>query len=484
MMRKAILSAALVAAGFIGGYALHRPSADPPAAAARKILYYHCPMHPAYKSDRPGSAPCCGMEMVPVYAGEAVPAAAGADVPGAVRISAERQQMVGLRTAKVERTSGLHTIRALGRVAADETRIRRITALVEGVVRSVCPWAAGDLVRKDEVLATSFVSVRDIYAAMQNYFLALSAVDQGLERSGDKSLIDSSQAQVRLNEELLKTYGLTEAQMRNLARTRQITRDIEFRSPVDGIVLARSVSLDQRVERGYELFRIADLSKVWVLADLFENESGQVQPGSAVRVRYQGRSHRAVVTQARQFDPAARTMRVRLDLDNPGLVLRPDMFVDVEFDVQEPEGISVPVDAVLDSGRRKAVFVSSGDGVFEPREVIAGSRFGDRVHIVKGIDEGDSVVVSGLFLLDSESRLQLSASRAAGMPAPASSSASVTTAAKTIDPVCGMEVDPSSAAYRSEYQGATWYFCSRECKTKFDAAPAKYAPRKATPSGA
>jgi YHS domain-containing protein len=176
------------------------------------------------------------------------------------------------------------------------------------------------------------------------------------------------------------------------------------------------------------------------------------------------------VADARQFDAASRTLKVRLELDNPGLILRPDMFVDVEFEIQEPEGISVPYDAVLDSGRRKVVFVSAGQGVFEPREVTTGTRYGDRVQIVQGLHQGDNVVVSGLFLLDSESRLRLAAASAA-KPALA--------AGATTDPVCGMAVDPAKAAHSSTYNGSNYYFCSPSCKSQFDKDPARFAAKKA-----
>ena len=174
-----------------------------------------------------------------------------------------------------------------------------------------------------------------------------------------------------------------------------------------------------------------------------------------------------------QFDPASRTLRVRLELDNADFVLRPDMFVDVEFDIKEPKGISVPFEALLDSGRRKTVFVSTGEGVFEAREVTTGSRFGDRVEIASGLAEGDRVVVSGMFLLDSESRLQMSAAASTKLPMAAEA---------VTDPVCGMEVDASKTAHQSEYEGATYRFCSKSCKDKFDANQARYAAKKGTAS--
>lgn len=461
---KSILLVLALAAAFLAGYWLRRPVGA--ANGARQPLYYIDPMHPAYKSDKPGIAPDCGMQLEPVYAGEDVPGSALA--PGAIRIGAAKQQMMGLRISRVARSSGSHTLRVLGRVAPVESRIHRVTAQSEGVVRFVSSYAAGDIVKKDELLARYFVPSAEIYSAIQSFFMAASTMEQGLEQNPNKALMDSARAQLRLSEELLQTYGISEGQIKDMIRTRQVTRDIQFRSPVTGLVLSRSVALGQRVERGAEIFRIADLSRAWVLADVFENDGALIRPGMAGRVRYQGRTYTAVLTEARQFDPASRTLKVRLELDNPGLVLQPDMFVDVEFDVAQPEGIFLPVDGLLDSGRRKAVFVAYGDGSFEPREVITGTRFGDRVQVLKGLDEGEMVVVSGLFLLDSESRLRLPADGAASAPKAVS---------PNTDPVCGMQVDPAKAANQAEFDGCMYRFCSKACKAKFDHNPSRYARR-------
>jgi Cu(I)/Ag(I) efflux system membrane fusion protein len=360
-------------------------------------------------------------------------------------------------------------------VAADETRVHRVTALVDGVVRHVSSYAAGNRVRTGDLLARYFVSLPEVYNAMQSYFVAMNTLEQGLALSDDQKRIDQAKAQVRLSEELLETYGMSETQIQEVARTRQVTRDIEFRSPATGLVLSRTVAIGQRAERGAELFRIADLSRVWVLADLYENDGGLVRPGARANIRYQGRAWPATVGTALQFDAASRTLKVRLELDNPGMVLLPDMFVDVEFEIQEPEGISVPADALLDAGRRKVVFVAASDGGFEPREVSTGARFGDRVQILDGLKEGETLVVSGLFLLDSESRLQMAAAEAAKPPAPA--------AAAHVDPVCGMEVEPADAKYHSSHGGAEYYFCSKACKQEFDGAPARFARKAAAAKG-
>jgi Cu(I)/Ag(I) efflux system membrane fusion protein len=166
------------------------------------------------------------------------------------------------------------------------------------------------------------------------------------------------------------------------------------------------------------------------------------------------------------FDEAARTLKVRLETDNPGFALKPGMFVDVEFTVELPTALVVPADAIVDTGLRKTLFVDRGNGFFEPRQVETGWRIGDQVEITKGLMPGERIVISGTFLIDSESRMKASAQGVSG------------TAAK--DPVCGMAIDQKRAAAAgrsSEYKGTTYYFCSDGCKKDFDKEPAKYAGR-------
>ena len=197
---------------------------------------------------------------------------------------------------------------------------------------------------------------------------------------------------------------------------------------------------------------IGDLTNVWILADVFEHEAKWLQPGDAVRVVYQGEPFSAVVSNVLPiFDAEARTMKLRLNLRNPGYRFRPGMFVDVEFRVTLPSALTVPADAVVDSGRRKTVFVDLGSGYFEPRPVETGWRLGDQIEIVKGLMTGERVVIAGTFLIDSEARMKAAA---AGLNA----------ATVQVDPVCGMDVDPAQAKAKgltSSYRDSTFFFCSR-----------------------
>jgi len=241
---------------------------------------------------------------------------------------------------------------------------------------------------------------------------------------------------------------------------------------VTGFIIARNVSAGQQFEKGAEWYRIADLSRVWVLADLFAKEAEGLKPGTKARVALpdQKKEFHAMVSEVLpQFDPNSRTLKVRLEMDNPGYLLRPEMFVDVEVPVPLPPAISVPADAILDSGLKKTVFVDRGNGFFEPRKVETGWRFGNRVEIVKGLEPGERIVVSGNFLIDSESKLELAAQ---GMQTPLSK-----------DPVCGREISPARAEKAGRkilYGDQTYYFDSDECKQQFQKDPRRYA---ATPTG-
>jgi membrane fusion protein, copper/silver efflux system len=276
-----------------------------------------------------------------------------------------------------------------------------------------------------------------------------------------------SDAQTQAAQENLEFLGMSPTQRREIERTLQIARNIELRSPVTGQVLAREVYPGLPFDRGAELFRIADLSRVWVYADVFDRDAWLLRTArTAVVTRHGGRPVVARIGKALpQFDAATRALKVRLEVDNPDYALRPDMFAEVEFRVSPPASISVPADAVVDSGLHKTVYVDRGNGHFEPRTVEISWRFGDRMGIAKGLQAGDRIVVAGNFLIDSESRMQAAAARPEAAPQG--------NQGKTHDPVCGMEVDPAKAVH-SEHAGKTWYFCSQNCRRDFDANPAKY----------
>lgn len=463
----AVLILCVVVSFFAGSRYQSRVSSRMTAKTEHKILYYVDPMHPAYKSDKPGIAPDCGMELEPVYADDdpAAPhVSTGSTPPGMVMISPAKQQTLGIRILQVEKTKGVGTLRTLGRVALDETRVFRMTTPVDGLVRHAGPVVSGSIVRKDEVLATFYN--RDFLTAQQTYLYALNTMDRFKDKEGEDQL-KLTRAQMQAAEENLEFLGMGETQMQAIARTREIAKEIELRSPVAGLLVARNVFPGLRFDRGAELFRIAQLDRVWILADIFEGEAQYFRPGVMAKISLpgEGKSFSARISNTLpQFDASSRTLKIRLEADNPGYLLRPDMFVDVELSTISPAALTVPTEAVLDAGIRKTVFVDRGYGLFEPRQVETGWRTGDHVEIVKGLTAGERVVVEGNFFLDSESRLKAAA-------------ASVHTAVAK-DPVCGMELDATkarAAGRTREFAGHPYYFCSDTCERKFAEDPTRYA---------
>src|SRR6266481_7308791 len=305
--------------------------------AAKRILYYFDPMHPAYRSDKPGIAPDCGMELEPLYEGED-PAAKLQLQAGAVSIGPEQQRMIGLRVEAVKKSSGPRLLRTIGRVEADGNRVHRLMAGTEGWVQSVQNNPSGTAVKKNEVLAALYS--REFRNAEQAYLGSLASLDRV---KGSHDLDESnrtSDASLRINEEQLRALGMGEPQIKELAKTRQLTRDITLTSPVDGIVLSRDVSPGQRFEKGTEFYRIADLSKVWITADLIEGDTQFFAPGARVKatIRERGKTVLATVSDTPPlFDPASRTLKLRLEAENPGFVLRPDMFQSFTESAKRPQ---------------------------------------------------------------------------------------------------------------------------------------------------
>jgi len=388
--------------------------------------------------------------------------------PGSVQISDTKQQVAGIRVTTVKKVAESHTLRILGRVAADETRVYRINAAVDGWIREIADNSTGSLVRKDQILATFYSS--EFLGAQQAYLYALGSMDRTMASSKEPpQQMALTAVNIRQARDQLNTIGMTDLQIEEITKSRQHAERIQIRAPATGFVTLRNVSPGQRFDKGTEFYRITDLGHVWILADLYQNEARYIQPGMTVKATLpeQGKTLTARVSRILpQFDPASRTLKVRLEADNPGYLLRPDMFVDVELPVAFPPAITVPVDAVLDLGKRRTVFVAIGEGRFEPRQVETGWRFGGRVEIVKGLKPGERIAVSGNFLIDSESKMELAASGQYGDLAR--------------DPVCGVEVATRKAektGRTSVFGGKAYYFSSSECKRQFDSHPDRYVDK-------
>jgi membrane fusion protein, copper/silver efflux system len=416
-----VLLLILVAGSFIAGSWYNHPQkAGNGAFAARRVLYYVDPMNPSHTSDKPGIAPC-GMMMEAVYADEGpaeqTPAGTVSMSPGMVKIVPEKQQVIGIKVATTEKAPWSGTLRVLGRVAPDETRIYRMNAATDGWVKKMLPVTTGSLVKKDDLLATFYAP--EFFSAMKAYLYGLRSFDR-FQNSGEvKEQSEVTDASIENYRNSLRNLGMSDHQLNEIMRTRNGGERVEIRASEAGFILVRNLSLGERFQRGTELYRIADLSHVWVLADIFENESRYFRPGMTATVTYgpEKKVFRARVSDVLpQFDGNSRTLKLRLDVANPGFTLRPDMFVDVSLPVEFPTALTVPAEAILDSGLKKTVFVDRGNGFFEPRQVETGARLGGRVEITKGLAPGERIVVSGNFLIDSESKMKMAVSGMAASP--------------------------------------------------------------------
>jgi RND family efflux transporter MFP subunit len=403
---------------------LFRPparAAAPSAAGAqsspaeRKILYYEDPMHPWYRSDKPGIAPDCGMKLVPVYAPESTPARAPA--PGTVEISADKQQLLGVTTAKAEYRSLSKVIRAVGNVAIDETRLANVHIKTSGWVQRVFADSTWQLVKKGDPLFTIYSP--DLLATQQEYLLALKAQSE-LSGSPYQEVAAGGESLLEAARRRLELWDFTSEQIRQLEQTRQPQREVTYYSPASGYVMERRAFPNQYVTPDTELYKVADLSTVWVQADVYEFEAPRVAVGQEAIITAESLPGRTLRGRLVYIYPdvkaETRTLTARLEFPNPELRLKPGMFVNVELHRSLGRQLTVPVDAVLDSGQRQIVFVDRGDGRFEPREVMLGERTEEMATILHGLRAGERVVTRANFLIDSESNLRQAITGMAGMP--------------------------------------------------------------------
>jgi Cu(I)/Ag(I) efflux system membrane fusion protein len=416
MMKRIIAVAAVavtVGAGSFAGSTWWADRSGAARASAHAATVYTCPMHPEYRSDHPGDCPMCGMHLEAVRAGGATGGdAAARTLPhGGVQVSPERQHAIGIQVGVVGRSAGTRLLRTTGRVVADENRTYPIVAAVSGWIRNVESVTTGDVVKKDQALASFFAPDAQLEAAQQSYYDGLEML---YRNASAPSQVPSHNSRTAVEEverlaDGLRSLGVSNSQLRQWATRREMAHDVRVESPVDGIVLKRSVSTGLRFDRGFEFYRIADLDRVWILADVYRDQLPSIRRSASARITTAETRHALSATVSPSeptFDEASLTLKVRLEAANPRRALKPGMFVDVEFPLDLPSRLVVPADAIVDSGLRKTVFVDCGNGNFEPRLVETGSRIGDDVEVTKGLTPGERIVISGTFFVDSESRMR------------------------------------------------------------------------------
>ena len=371
--------------------------------AERRILFWYDPMHPQYKAEKPGTAPDCGMDLVPKYADEQ----ASSMAPGSVMISSGKQQLIGVRTTLARRGALVREVRTTGQVTADETKIAHVHVKINGFIEQVFVDYVGQYVKKGQPLFTIYSP--DLVATQEEYLIAKRG-EKALATSSFAEIAQGSQSLLRSTRERLRLWDISDEQIKKLDQSGEVSRTLTFYSPVAGIVMDRKAFPQTSVTPDTELYTVFDFSTVWVNADIFEYEVPFVKVGQRAEMKlsyYPGKAWSGRVSFIYPtVDPTTRTVKVRMVFPNPGFTLKPQMFADVELKINYGNQIVVPQEAVLDSGKEQRAFVAAGNGYFEPRAVTTGAKLDGKVVVLSGLKAGETVVSSGNFLVDSESRLK------------------------------------------------------------------------------
>jgi Cu(I)/Ag(I) efflux system membrane fusion protein len=374
-------------------------------ADGRTVLYWYDPMQPQQRFDKPGHSPFMDMDLVPKYAdegavGEATPRTPGADASPTVTLSGAVVQSLGVRTTQVERGALWKHIRTVGRVEYDETRLAHVHPRAAGWIEGLTLRAEGEPVKKGQTLAALYAP--DILSAQVDFLIAIEPQGQGAR----KVKVDKAR-------NLLRLLDVPEEVIRDIEKTGETRNTVPVLAPADGIVTQLMAREGMYVTPGSEMFTIADLSDVWVMVDVFEHQLAWVAPGMKAQISvpaYPGRTWEGVVDYLYpDLDPKTRTLRVRLVFPNPQRELKPNMFADVAIDAGSTKDVlKIPRDALIVTGERQSVVKALGEGRFQPVDVVTGMQTDGQVEILSGLNEGDEIVVSGQFLIDSESSLQAS----------------------------------------------------------------------------
>jgi membrane fusion protein, copper/silver efflux system len=396
---------------------------SPGTAQQSDVLYWTCPMHPSVRSPEPGACPLCGMDLTPVRRtpppGDSAEPAEGeprsydhdahetAGEGALFHIDPTRQQLINVQTTEVQEMVLEKEIRTVGRLQVDETRIQYVHSRVSGWIQEVFVNYNFQPVRKGEPLFTVYSP--ELVATQEEYLLALRTVDQ-LSSSPFEHVSSGSRSLLNAARKRLELFNLTAEQIDRLERTREIQQSVTIYSPATGNVVERQAYPNAYVTPEVNVYSIADHSRIWAQVEVYEQEIGQITLGQQAEMRtaaYPGDVFRGRVAFIDpQLREQTRTLNVRLEFPNPGLRLKPEMFVDVQLKVPLGKGVTVPESAVLRTGVRDIVFVDRGAGQMQLREIQVGDRAAGHYQVLSGLRPGERVVTSANFLIDAESKIQ------------------------------------------------------------------------------
>ncbi len=483
-IRKAGLAITVVGGLFIS-YQLgrHHSTEKFEHKAVRHALYYVDPMHPSYKSDRPGIAPDCGMKLVAVYAEDGSDTSSSVTAglrAGAVSIDGARQQLLGIRVAQVQKSAAVRVVRTVGRVSPEDTRIYVINGGVDGFIRETYNDSVGTLVKKDQKLASyyspEFLSVASGFLAATERVPGAAGKDGSRTVPFPGALSKQGVSSLQGYSDRLRNLGMSDVQIQGIADSRQLPESIDVIAPAGGFILSRNITSGQHFDHDMVFYRIADLRKVWVVAEVSEHEAAHLRPGAQANVTVGNEGqvlHARIADSLPVSETGGGTVKLRLEMDNPKFQLRPEMLVDVELPITMPAAVTLPVDALVDSGASTRVYVERAEGIFEPREVQTGWRFDDRVEIRSGVEPEERVVVAATFLVDSESRLETPGLEVAPTPDENQAAADARRTAKKMmkSPNCEKSIDP-----------VKYNFHSDGCQTPSESEPHATVNRRAAAS--
>ena len=329
--------------------------------------------------------------------------------PPVITISPDKVQLIGVRTAVADYRTLDKQIRTVGKIEPDETRLTFVNTKIAGWVKKLYVDYTGKQVEKGQPLLSIYSP--DLVTAQEEYLIALRSARHGQYEAGDMPEVEASRRDLLESaKRRLLLWDVTESQIAELENNGKPQTEMIIEAPQSGIVLEKMVLEGGYITPGMNLYKIADLSSIWIMADIYEYEVPLVKQGQTALVTlpyYSGQSYRAIVNYVNpSLDPVSRTVKVRLSMKNPGLLLKPEMFANVEIMVSSGSKLVIRREAVIDSGTRQIVYVEKKPGVYEMRRVTLGQRGEDYVEVLKGIKKGERVVTSGNFLIDSESQLR------------------------------------------------------------------------------
>ncbi|MEK6693128.1 MAG: efflux RND transporter periplasmic adaptor subunit [Nitrospirota bacterium] len=395
----------LIIGGLLGfGVSLltKRPAEKAEVKKERKILYYRNPMNPEIKSDKPMKDEM-GMDYIPVYEDEVKP-----EEPGVFRIPIERVQKIGVRSEVVDYRPLKRIIRTVGIVEYDEKKLYFVNTKIGGWIENLFVNTTGQIVKKGEPLLEIYSP--DLVSTQQEYLGAIKA-EKAMKGSSFDEVRKGAESLLTVTRQRLKYWDITDEQIKRLELEGIIRRTMTIVSPVKGIVIEKPAIRGMYINPGENLYKIADISTVWVQLDIYEYEMHLVRLGQTARITfgsYPGRTFYGKVVYLYPYhEPTTRTMKVRIELSNEDFRFMPTMYANVEIEaVVSPKAITVPDTAIIDTGERQIAIVDKGEGRFEPRLVKVGFKAEGYVEVLSGLKEGEKVVTSANFLIDSESNLR------------------------------------------------------------------------------